>query len=93
MTGVNSKLYKDVPPFVTVAGDGGTPHGINVRGLRRRGFEEQKILNIKRAYKTLYRSGLKLAEALEELARIGQTQPEVALMVEFIQASQRGIVR
>lgn len=94
MTGVNSKLYKDVPPFVTVAGDASAePHGINVRGLRRRGFDEAKILAIKRAYKTLYRSQLKLADALQQLAELAGTLPEVAAMVEFIRASKRGIVR
>jgi UDP-N-acetylglucosamine acyltransferase len=94
MTGVNSKLYKDVPPFVTVAGDAGAePHGLNVRGLRRRGFDEATILVLKRAYKTLYRSGLKLADALEELAEVAQTHAHVAAMVEFIRSSKRGIVR
>ncbi len=93
MTGVNTTLFKDVPPFVTVAGQGGVPHGINARGLRRRGFSEETILIIKRAYKTLYHSELKLTEAVQELERVGQSQPEIARFVEFIKASKRGIVR
>lgn len=93
MTGVNTTLFKDVPPYLMVAGEGGSPHGLNVRGLKRRGFSEESILVLKRAYKTLYHSQLKLADALEELAQIAQSHPEVAPFVEFIQASERGIVR
>ncbi len=93
MTGVNTTLFKDVPPFLTVAGEGGTPHGINVRGLRRRGFTEDTIRALKRAYKTLYHSDLKLIEAMDELTRVGKSEPEVARFVEFIKTSKRGIVR
>ena len=93
MTGVNTTLFKDVPPFVTVAGQGGTPHGINVRGLRRRGFGEEAVLALKRAYKTVYHSGLKLEDALTELARMAPSSPEVAHFADFIKASKRSIVR
>lgn len=93
MTGVNTTLFKDVPPFVTVAGQGGTPHGINVRGLRRRGFSEETILAIKRAYKTLYYAGLRLEEALAEIERVAESTPELASFAEFIRTSKRGIVR
>ncbi len=93
MTGVNTTLFKDVPPFLTVAGEGGRPHGINVRGLQRRGFTEDTIRALKRAYKTLYRSELKLTEAMDELTRVGHSEPEVARFVEFIKTSKRGIVR
>ena len=93
MTGVNTTLFKDVPPFVMVAGQGGAPHGINVRGLRRRGFSEETVLAIKRAYKTLYASGLRLEQALTQLEAAAQETPELASFVEFIRASKRGIVR
>lgn len=93
MTGVNTTLFKDVPPFLTVAGEGGTPHGINVRGLKRRGFSEATILELKRAYKTLYHSQLKLADAVAELERVGKSHPEVARLAAFVRASKRGIVR
>lgn len=93
MTGVNTTLFKDVPPYVTVAGQGGVPHGINTRGLKRRGFSDDVILIIKRAYKTLYHSELKLAEAVAQLEQVGQSQAEIARFVEFIKASKRGIVR
>jgi len=93
MTGVNTTLFKDVPPFVTVAGQGGTPHGINVRGLRRRGFDEATVLAIKRAYKTVYLSDLRLEQALEEIERAEPSSAELAQFVEFIKSSKRGIVR
>lgn len=93
MTGVNTTLFKDVPPFVTVAGQGGTPHGVNVRGLRRRGFTEATITLIKRAYKTLYHSGLRLEEALTQIERLAPESAELEQFVGFIRATRRGIVR
>jgi UDP-N-acetylglucosamine acyltransferase len=93
MTGVNTTLFKDVPPFVTVAGQGGTPHGVNVRGLRRRGFAEATITLIKRAYKTLYHSGLRLDEALMQIERLAPACAELEQFVEFIRTTRRGIVR
>src|SRR5690606_38087307 len=75
MTGVNTTLFKDVPPYLTVAGEGGTPHGINARGLRRRGFPEETLRALRRAYKTLYHSGLRLEQALEQLERAAVQTP------------------
>ncbi|HEX7045732.1 MAG TPA: acyl-ACP--UDP-N-acetylglucosamine O-acyltransferase [Burkholderiales bacterium] len=93
MTGVNTTLFKDVPPYLTVAGEGGTPHGINARGLRRRGFPEETLRALRRAYKTLYHSGLRLEQALEQLERAAVQTPELTPFIEFIRASKRGIVR
>jgi UDP-N-acetylglucosamine acyltransferase len=94
MTAVNTVLFKDVPPFVMASGgDGGSPHGINLRGLKRRGFSDDTILAIKRAYKTLYRLGLPLDEAIERLAIEAQKEPELHRLVDFIRSSERGIVR
>ena len=93
MTGVNTTLFKDVPPFVTVAGQGGAPHGVNVRGLRRRGFDETTIVDVKRAYKTLYHSGMRLERALEEIEGLAPSSAALAEFVEFIRTSKRGIVR
>jgi UDP-N-acetylglucosamine acyltransferase len=93
ITGVSSVVLADVPPFVTAMGNTATPHGINVEGLRRRGFSAQAIQGLRRAYKTLYRSRLTLDEAKRELA--GQTTecPEVAMLLEFLAASKRSIIR
>ncbi|NMG34323.1 acyl-ACP--UDP-N-acetylglucosamine O-acyltransferase [Azoarcus sp. TTM-91] len=91
--GVGTVLLQDLPPFVTVAGNPAAPHGINSEGLKRRGYSSEGIAAIKRAYRVLYRSGLKLGEARERVAEIAAEFPEVALFAEFIAASGRGIVR
>lgn len=91
--GVGTVLLQDLPPFVTVAGNPAAPHGINSEGLRRRGYSADAIMAIKRAYRVLYRSGLKLDQAREKVAEIVAGHPEVALFGEFIARSERGIVR
>ena len=92
-TSMGSIINRDVPPYVTVAGSFAEPKGINSEGLRRRGFDSDRILSIKRAYRTLYKSGLPLAEAREELARAADGAPDVRLMLDFIERSQRSLVR
>ena len=69
------------------------PHSVNSVGLQRRGFTAEQILNIRRAYRVLYRSGLKLKAALEELEKAAVTQAEIRPFVEFIKRSERSIVR
>jgi UDP-N-acetylglucosamine acyltransferase len=92
-TSMGSIINRDVPPYVTVAGSFAEPKGINSEGLRRRGFDGDRIMRIKRAYKTLYKSGFTLAEAREELARAASDAPDVQLMLDFIERSQRSLVR
>ncbi len=92
-TSMGSIINRDVPPYVTVAGSFAEPKGINSEGLKRRGFGSDRILSIRRAYKTLYKSGLPLAEAREELARVSSDAPDVKLMLDFIDRSQRSLVR
>ena len=86
-------VTRDVPPYVMVAGNPAEPHTVNSEGLKRRGFTEEQIRNIREAYRILYRSDLKLAEAVEKLTVMGRTQPEVQSFVDFIGASNRGIIR
>jgi UDP-N-acetylglucosamine acyltransferase len=93
MAGVSSVVLQDVPPYVTVAGHPCAPHGINAEGLRRRGFTPEALAALKRAYKTLYKSGLTLAEAKARLEIEGQAAPEVRAIVDFLATSTRGIVR
>jgi len=88
-----SIVTRDVPPYTMVAGNPAEPHAVNSEGLKRRGFTETQIRNIRDAYRILYRSDLKLAEAVEKLTELGETQPEVKPFVEFISGSNRGIVR
>jgi UDP-N-acetylglucosamine acyltransferase len=92
-TSMGSIINRDVPPYVTVAGSFAEPKGINSEGLRRRGYDSERIMAIKRAYKTLYKSGYTLAEARDELARAANGAPDVRLMLDFIERSQRSLVR
>ncbi|HEX3913802.1 MAG TPA: acyl-ACP--UDP-N-acetylglucosamine O-acyltransferase [Steroidobacteraceae bacterium] len=89
----NAAVTRDVPPYVMAVGRPAEPHSVNAVGLRRRGFTAAQILNIRRAYRTLYRSGLKLKAAMEQLEQAASTQPEIVPFVEFIKRSSRSIVR
>ncbi|MEI7574569.1 MAG: acyl-ACP--UDP-N-acetylglucosamine O-acyltransferase [Methylotenera sp.] len=93
ITAVGSVVFKDIPPYVTAAGYEAKPHGVNAEGLKRRGYTTESILQIKRAYKALYRSGLTLDEAKIELAIMQKTTPEIKLLTDFLNVSTRGIVR
>lgn len=92
-TAMGAIINRDVPPYVTVAGSFAEPKGINSEGLRRRGYSSDRIMAIKRAYRTLYMSGLPLADARSELARAADGAPDVRLMLDFIERSQRSLVR
>lgn len=89
----NAAVTRDVPPYVMAVGQPAQPHSINAVGLRRRGFSEDQIRNVRRAYRVLYRSGLKLKAALEELDDAAITQSEIRPFVDFIRRSSRSIVR
>lgn len=93
ITAMGTILLQDLPPFVTAAGNTATPHGINSEGLKRRGFSADGIAAIKRAYKTLYKSGLPLAEAQVAIARDAAAVPELTPFVDFIVAPGRGLIR
>ena len=91
ITAVGSVVFKDIPPYVAAAGYDAKPHGINAEGLKRRGFSADSLLQIKRAYKTLYRKGLSLAEAKLQISNV--TGDDVRLLTDFLNASTRGIIR
>ena len=93
MLGGHSRVTRDVPPFVMAAGAPAEPKGINSEGLRRRGFDATQLANIKSAYKVLYREGLKLGEATEELQRRAVDQPEIAPLVAFLPRVTRSLIR
>ena len=100
MLGGASALVQDIPPFVIAAGDKATPHGINVEGLKRRGFSSETISALRQAYKTLYKDGLSFEEAKSELQKmVGHyaadpaTAEKLAEFHDFIAASTRGIIR
>ncbi len=89
----NAAVTRDVPPYVLAVGQPADPHSINTVGLQRRGFTPEQILNIRRAYRVLYRSQLKLEEAMERLEETAASQPEIRIFVDFIKRSSRSIVR
>jgi len=93
ITAVNTVVFKDIPPYVTAAGYDAKPHGINAEGLKRRGFSTDTIMQIKRAYKALYRNNLTLEEAKLELVEMQKNCNEIALLTDFLNVSTRGIVR
>lgn len=93
MTGGGSMIIKDVPPYMKVAGSFAEAHGINAAGLKRRGFSADALAGIKRAYKTVYRSGLTLEEAKRTLEEQVVQCPEVAPFLEFFADASRGIIR
>ena len=97
MTGFGAKISQDISPFVMASGTPTTAYGINAEGLRRRGFSPDQITGIKRAYKTVYRSGLTLEEAKMKLLEEAAASPESAKYIEqmhtFISEAQRGLLR
>jgi UDP-N-acetylglucosamine acyltransferase len=86
-------VQRDVPPYVMVAGNPAEPHMVNAIGLKRRGFDEAQVKNIRHAYRVLYRSDLKLADALERLRPLASTRSEIKAFVDFVASSTRSIVR
>jgi UDP-N-acetylglucosamine acyltransferase len=89
----NSAVTRDVPPYVMAVGQPATPHSVNAEGLKRRGFTPEQIRNIRNAFRVLYRSGLKLAEAETQLKAMAQESPEIQPLVDFLPQSTRSIVR
>jgi len=93
MTGISSVVFKDIPPFVMASGQPAAPHGLNNEGLKRRGFTAESLTALKRAYKTLYREGNTLAEAQTQLAISAAANAEVQQLLDFLEHSERGIIR
>ncbi|HOL64925.1 MAG TPA: acyl-ACP--UDP-N-acetylglucosamine O-acyltransferase [Accumulibacter sp.] len=93
MTAVGTVVLQDIPPFVMAAGNTATPYGINAEGLKRRGFSSDALLALKRAYRTLYKSGLMLDEAREKLQEQAREHPEIQPLLDFLAVSKRGIIR
>ena len=89
----NAAVTRDVPPYVMAVGQPAVPHSVNATGLARRGFTPQQVRNVKSAFRTLYRSDLKLADALEQLRGVAATAPEIEALVAFIGESTRSLVR
>lgn len=97
MTGGQSALHMDIPPYVMGSGNPCVPVGINVEGLKRRGFTSESISALRDAYKIIYRRGLSLSDACAELRARQASEPAVASalqpLLDFIESSKRGIIR
>jgi UDP-N-acetylglucosamine acyltransferase len=93
MIGGLTGVSKDVPPYMMAVGERAELYGINLTGLKRRGFSENSIRELKTAYKIIFRSGLTLARAFEKIAEEGLSCAEVEHLVSFIKNSERGIIR
>jgi UDP-N-acetylglucosamine acyltransferase len=88
-----TSIGKDVPAYVTVSGSPAEAKTINTEGLRRRGFSDHAISQLRRAFKIVYRQGLTLDIALQRLETMLSDTPEVEVLIDSIRASERGIVR
>jgi len=97
MTGFQTRLAQDLPPFVTAAGNPAAATGINQEGLRRRGFSPERIAQVKQMHRLLYRQGLTLADAVARIdalrGAVALGDDDVALMLGFLAGAERGIVR
>lgn len=93
MCGAATVVLKDIPAYVMAMGYPAQPHGLNTEGLKRRGFSADSISLLRKAYKTLYRQGLTLAEALPLLQAEAAQQPALQVLVDSLNASTRGIIR
>jgi UDP-N-acetylglucosamine acyltransferase len=92
-TGMGSAIAKDVPPYLMISGNPAAPHGLNKVGLKRRGFSEEQVRNLMRVYKLLYRQGLTLDEAKQQIAEMGENHEEVRRFADFLERSTRSIIR
>jgi UDP-N-acetylglucosamine acyltransferase len=91
--GGKSAVVKDIPPYVLAAGDRAKLHGLNQVGLKRHGFSAAGLVQLKKAYRLIFRIGLTLNEAIERVAAEVEQTPEVKNFIEFIKSSERGITR
>ena len=91
--GMYAGTNRDVPAYTLVGGQPASPKGINAEGLKRRGFTAGQIRNIKSAYRTVYRRGLKLADAIGEIESLVEEQPELRLFLDSLHTSDRGLLR
>ena len=93
MLGGGSMVSQDVPPYVMAQGNHAQPFGVNLEGLKRRGFDKPTMHAIRNVYKMIYRSGKTLEEVLPEIEQIAQTESAISFFVEFFKRSTRGIIR
>lgn len=91
--GAGSVVLKDVAAYTVVNGNTASAHGINVEGMRRRGFSKEATTALHRAYRIVFRKGLTVQDAIAEVKKLSYQGPELDVFIQSIQASTRGIVR
>lgn len=91
--GMGSAINKDIPPYIMVSGNPAQPYGLNIEGLKRRGFDSDVVRSLKEAYKVIYRSGLTIDDAKTRLRELAETTPEIEALITFLEQSSRGILR
>ena len=92
-SGMGTAIGKDVPAYITVSGSPAEARTINAEGLRRRGFSDSAIAELRRAFKVVYRQGLTLDVAVERLGEMAADVPEIEPLIDSLRQSERGIVR
>ena len=97
MIGFQAHVAQDVPPFITADGHPLAARAVNLTGLKRRGFSAERIARVKQMHRLLYRKGLRLDESVQQIealrADAPQSEADIALMLDFLAAASRGIVR
>lgn len=92
-SGMGTVIKADVPPYIMINGNPAEPHGINIEGLKRSGHSNEDIRVLRRAYKTIYKSGNRLQQAIDELETLAESCDPVARLPQFLSRSERGIIR
>ena len=93
MLGGGSMVSQDVPPYVMAQGNHARPFGINIEGLKRRGFDKPTLHVIRSVYKLIYRSDKTLEEIMPEIEQIAATESSISFFIDFFKRSTRGIIR
>lgn len=93
ITRFSTGTSKDIPPYMVAAWDPAKPKGINREGLKRRGFSSETIEALRQAFKVIYRQNHTTVEACKRLEEMAETHAEITPLLEFIRASERGIIR
>ena len=92
-TSFASHVNQSIPPYVTVAGEKARAKGVNTEGLKRRGYTPEQVQQVRRAYKVLYRSGLRLEEAKEQLVEMAKEHEEVQPWIDFLNTTEKSFIR
>jgi UDP-N-acetylglucosamine acyltransferase len=92
LTSFASFVNQSIPPYVTVSGDKAKARGVNIEGLKRRGYSRDQIKQVRRAYRILYRSGLPLEEAKQQLLEMSKQHGEIKPWVDFLEITDKGFI-